>query len=99
MSKSGKDHPTYTIVNDGGAVESLGESDGFGFYALVKDDDGKWFVCSEDAMGFWHVRPMRDEADARASWGIIDAMHDAWRDREEEEDRAVRYHERLQEGP
>jgi hypothetical protein len=99
MSRSGKDHPTYAIVNDGGAVESLGESDGFGYYALVEDEDGKWYICIEDAMGFWHVRPMADEADARASWGIIDAMHDAWRDAEEEEDRAVKYHERIAEGP
>lgn len=98
MSKSGKDHPTYAIVNDGGAVESLGESSGFGYYALV-NDQGRWYICIEDAMGFWYANPMQDEADARASWSIVDAMHDAWRDAETEEDRACRYYERLQEGP
>lgn len=76
MSKSGKDHPTYAIVNDGGAVESLGESDGFGYYALVEDDQGRWYICSEDAMGFWHVLPQADEESARSMWTLLESEYE-----------------------
>lgn len=95
MSHSGKDHHTYSITLDGGAVEQLGTSDGFGYYALVEDDQGRWYICSEDAVGFWHVLPQADEEAARSMWTLLESEYEE----HEQEDRSIRYHERLQEGP
>ena len=43
----------YTLSLDG-CDDELGDAESFGWYGLIKFDDGTWYIISEDNCGFFN---------------------------------------------
>jgi len=70
----------HEVTLDSGQVEDLGEVDGFGWWALIDDnDDGRdgWYICHEDNQGFWTIDlgPV-GEREARDQWAALVADYE-----------------------
>lgn len=71
----------YMLTMDSSQVADLGESDGFGWYALIEDfapRDG-WYICHEDSQGFWTVDigPV-SEREAKDAWSALEADYEQY---------------------